>query len=202
VYDWVVYLLAFMAPLLSMRLLAEERRTGTLELLLTSPVRDWELVLGKWLGALLFFVAITAFLLVHLAILVHFQNTNQVINLLGLSVSIGNLDFGPALTGYLGVMLVAAALLALGLLCSGLTQNQVLAAFLAVAVSVFLVLVLLGAVFLPVPLIDIAQYLGMYEHFVPFNQGRIGLRDLVYFATLTAGALFLTTRVLESRRWR
>jgi ABC-2 type transport system permease protein len=202
VYDWVVYLLAFTAPLLSMRLLAEERSNGTLELLLTSPVRDWELVLGKWLGALVFFVAITAFLLVHVAILVHYQATNQVIDVLGLSVSIGNLDLGPTLTGYLGVMLVAAALLAVGLLCSSLSQNQVLAAFLAVAASVFLVLVLIEAVYLPAPLVDIAQYVGVYEHFVPFNQGRVLLRDLVYFATLTAGALFLTTRILESRRWR
>jgi len=202
VYSGLAYLMAFMAPFFTMRLLAEERRTGTLELLLTSPMRDWEVVLGKWLGALLFFIVITAFLFLFAAVIIYYEPTHQVITVGGLSLSIGNLDLGPTLSGYLGVLLEAAALLAIGLLCSSLTQNQILAAFVALVVTLTIVFLLGLGSFLPSPLSDIALYVGAYDHFASFNQGRLVLRDLVYFVTLTLGALFLTVRVLESRRWR
>ena len=202
VYGGLAYLLAFMAPFFTMRLLAEESRSGTLELLLTSPLRDWEVVLGKWLGALLFFIAITAFLFLFAGVIMYYEPTHQVISLAGISLSVGNLDLGPTLTGYLGVLLEAGALLALGLLCSSLTQNQILAAFVGLVVTLSLVWVFGLGNFLPSPFGDIAQYIGAYDHFASFNQGRIVVRDLVYFLTVTTGALFLTVRVLESRRWR
>jgi ABC-2 type transport system permease protein len=202
VYGGLAYLLAFMAPFFTMRLLAEERRTGTLELLLTSPLRDWEVVLGKWLGALLFFIAITAFLVLFAAVIMYYEPTHQVISVAGISLSIGNLDLGPTFTGYFGVLLEAAALLALGLLCSSLTKNQILAAFVALVFGLTLVFLLGLGSFLPPPLSTITQYIGAYDHFASFNQGRIVLSDLVYFLTVIAGALFLTVRVLESRRWR
>ncbi len=202
VYGGLAYLLAFMAPFFTMRLLAEESRSGTLEILLTSPLRDWEVVLGKWLGALLFFIAITAFLFLFAGVIMYYEPTHQVISIAGISLSVGNLDLGPTLTGYLGVLLEAGALLALGLLCSSLTQNQILAAFVGLVVTLSLVWVFGLGNFLPSPFGDITQYIGAYDHFASFNQGRIVLRDLVYFLTVTAGALFLTVRVLESRRWR
>lgn len=202
VYGGLAYLLAFMAPFFTMRLLAEEKRSGTLELLLTSPVRDWEVVIGKWLGALLFFVAITAFLFLFAAVIMYYEPTHQLISVGGLSLSVGNLDLGPTLSGYLGVLLEAGALLALGLLASSLTQNQILAAFVGLVVTLGLVFLLGLGTFLPSPLGDIAQYVGAYDHFASFNQGRIVLRDVVYFVTVTTGALFLTVRILESRRWR
>jgi len=202
VYGGLAYLLAFMAPFFTMRLLAEESRSGTLELLLTSPLRDWEVVIGKWLGALLFFITITAFLFLFAAVIMYYEPTHQVISVAGISLSVGNLDLGPTLTGYLGILLEAGALLALGLLCSSLTQNQILAAFVGLVVTLSLVWVFGLGNFLPSPFGDIAQYIGAYDHFASFNQGRIVLRDLVYFLTVTGGALFLTVRVLESRRWR
>jgi len=202
VYGGLAYLLAFMAPFFTMRLVAEERRTGTLELLLTSPVRDWEVVLGKWLGAFLFFLAITAFLFLFAAVIVYYEPTHQVVSVGGLPLSIGNLDLGATLAGYLGLLLEAAALLAIGLLCSSLTQNQIVAAFVGLVVTLTLVFLLGLGTFLPSPLADISQYLGAYDHFASFNQGRLVAGDLVYFLTVTVGALFLSVRVLESRRWR
>ena len=202
VYDWVVYFSVFVAPLLTMGLLAEERRSGTLELLLTSPVRDWELVVGKWLGAMAFFVAVTAFLLPFVVVLVHYQSTNQVITLGGLSLSIGNLDLGATISGYLGVLMVGAAMLGVGVLTSSLTRNQLVAAFVGFLLGLVLSVVAVGASFLPAQLFDFSQYLAIYAHFETFNQGRVTVRDVVYFLALTIGALFLATRVLESRRWR
>jgi len=114
----------------------------------------------------------------------------------------GTPDRGPILTGYLGAVLQGSAFLAIGLWASSLTQNQILAAFVGLVVTLSLVWVFGLGNFLPSPFGDITQYIGAYDHFASFNQGRIVLRDLVYFLTVTAGALFLTVRVLESRRWR
>jgi ABC-2 type transport system permease protein len=183
-------ILLFVAPLLSMRLLAEEQRSGTLELLMTSPLRDWQVVWGKWLAALIvlaIMVALTAF---HVGIMVQLATKG--------------IAYGPLLASYLGVLLLCAAMLAIGTLTSSLTENQVVAAFLGIMLVMILWFVPLmaeatgseGAV------AKIFTYLGLSEHFGNFGRGVIDSRDVVYFLTLTVGSLYLATRVLETRRWR
>lgn len=181
-------IMLFVAPLLSMRLLAEEQRSGTLEILMTSPVQDWQVVLGKWLAAYAAYVAMIAGTLVHVALM---WNLAQ-----------NGMATGPLLSSYLGVLLLGAALIALGTFTSSLTENQVVAAFL----GIMLVMLMW---FLPLvgdagdgPLFSALGYAGLSDHYQNFGQGVIDTRDLVYFISITVGALYLTIRTLETRRWR
>ena len=202
VYADVIFFSLLIAPLFTMRQLAEERRQGTLEVLLTSPVRDWELVIGKWLAALVFYVLVTAFVFVIVGLLIYYQPAHQVLHPLGLTISVGNLDLGPVLAGYVGMLLAGGSFLAIGLLWSSVTQNQIIAAF-AGFVSLIVLYVVFGfGAFAEPPVSDVVSYLSAGNHYNSFNQGQIVLKDVVYFATLIVGALFLTTRVLDSRRWR
>lgn len=202
-YYWFVYLMMFFAPLYTMRLLAEERRSGTLEVLLTSPVRDWEVVVGKWLAAWIFFVLTTLFTLVYAVLIIRYQPALTVIRPFGVELHIGNVDFGPIISGYLGLLLVGAAFLAIGIWASSLTSNQIIAAVIGIGALLgsFYVLGLVGS-FVPGATGEFLQYLGGGNRFTSFYQGRLVLKDAVYFLSLTAGGLFLAVRVLESRRWR
>jgi ABC-2 type transport system permease protein len=182
--------LLFVTPLLSMRLLAEEQRTGTLELLMTSPLFDWQLVLGKWMGAMTALLALLSLTLVHVAIMFR--------------LSPSGLDIGPLLGSYLGLILLSGGLLALGVLTSSVTENQVVAGFL----GIMLVLMLW---FLPILgdsgigdsfVIKSLAYMGLSDHYMNFGEGIIDSRDVIYFLSLTFGSLFLATRIIETRRWR
>jgi ABC-2 type transport system permease protein len=183
-------ILLFVTPILSMKLLSEEQRSGTLELLMTSPVHDWQVVVGKWLSAMIALTLMMALTLVHVLVM--------------LRMATSGMDFGPLLTSYLGILLLGAALLALGTLTSSLTENQVVAAFL----GIMLVMVLWFLPFLAeVPGADSAvgkamSYAGLSEHYLNFGQGLLDSRDVVYFVTLTVGALYIAARALETRRWR
>jgi len=183
-------ILLFVTPILSMRLLSEEQRSGTLELLMTSPVYDWQVVVGKWLSALIALAVMIAFTLIHVFIMSR--------------LATNGIDTGPLASSYLGIMLLGAALLALGTLTSALTENQVVAAFL----GIMLVMVLWFLPFLaevPGPdstLGNAMAFAGLSDHYLNFGQGLVDSRDIIYFITLTAGALFLAARVLETRRWR
>ncbi len=203
VYSWTTYLSVLLIPLFTMRLLAEERRTGSLELLLTSPVRDWELAAGKWLGAVVFFLAVTAFVVVFAVLLFAYEPLRSDLRLLGLTVNVANLDYGTMLSGYLGLALVGATYVAVGLLVSSLTSNQIIAAFAGVIALIGLHWGLgdLASV-VKDPFKTIFDYAGGYNRYLSFSQGQLVLKDVVYFLTLLLGALFLTTRVVESRKWR
>jgi ABC-2 type transport system permease protein len=203
VFNWVAVMMVFFAPLYTMRLLAEEKRSGTLEQLLTSPVRFWELVLGKWLGGLVFYLATIAFTLVYVVLISVYQQLHGPASFLGLNFTIPNVDYGSIFTGYVGLVLVAAAWVALGLLASSLTQNQIIAAITGVVILLaFEYGFGIAAGMLSQPFSDFFDYMSAGNRAQSFNQGQIVLRDLLYFVTLTAGALFLTTRVVESRKWR
>ena len=193
--------MVFFIPLSTMRLLAEERRAGTLEILLTSPVRDWEVVTGKWLGSLVFYLASIAFTLVYVALLSHYVPSKADFHPLGLSF--GNLDYGQVLSGYVGLILLGSSFLAIGVLASSLTRNQLIAAFVAIVLllAVYLLLGVFSGRF-PPPYSSFLDYMNGQNHFSPFLQGQVNLKDAVYFLSLTVGALFLATRSLESRRWR
>lgn len=185
------FLLVLAIPAISMRLLADEARMGTLELLLTAPVTDFELVAGKWLGGFLFILTILAVTLIY-PLLLHF-----------VLVSPG-IDQQLVISSYLGVILVTASFLALGVGISAVFTNQVAAFFVTLSVFVFL----WWLVGFPAQLLqgaggEVFQYLNMQSHFYDaFNQGRVYLTDIIYFVSLIALGLFMGTYAVESRRWR
>lgn len=184
------FLLVLSIPAITMRLLADEARMGTLELLLTAPVRDFELVAGKWLGGFLFILTILAVTLIYPLIL-HF-----------VLVSPG-IDQQLVISSYLGVILVAASFLALGVGFSAIFTNQVAAFFVTLSVFVFLWW-LIG---FPAQLLqgtggEVFRYLSMQTHFYDaFNRGSVYLTDIIYFLSLIALGLFIGTIAIETRRW-
>ena len=182
--------LLFVTPLLAMRLVAEEQHSGTLEVLMTSPVQEWQVIAGKWLAALTVYAVIIGLTLAHVAIM--------------LRLATNGMDPGPLISSYLGLLLLGASLLAVGVLTSALTENQVVAAFLGVMVVMLLYFLgLTGSITGTESGTGQAlTYLGLAEHYQNFGQGVIDSRDLIYFGSLTVGALFLAARALESRRWR
>jgi ABC-2 type transport system permease protein len=178
--------LIFVAPILTMRLLSREQDLGTIELLLTAPVRDWEVIAGKFLASLLFYLGMVLVTGLYVPVLVLY----------------GNPDLGTIGAGYLGLALLGAAMLALGVLASSLTRNQVVAAVIGVVASVSLwVFDLLSGVF-GAKVQDVISYLVPSGHYYNFIDGIIDTRDLVYYASATFVFLFLASRVLESRRWQ
>jgi ABC-2 type transport system permease protein len=172
---------------ISMRLLAEERQTGTLVLLTSSPVHDWEIVLGKFLSAFIFLAMITL-ASVYMPALI-FVN--------------GKVSLGHMAAGYLGLLLLGAASLAIGTFGSALARTQVLAAIFSGVIVVALILCWMIARVTERPLTDIFSATALWQrHFPPFQAGQIHLRDVVYYLSVTYLALFAATRVMEARRWR
>jgi len=183
---FTAFILMIITPLITMRLLAEEQRSGTMELLLTAPVRDWEVVLGKFLASLILYLVMLAFTGYYVVILKLY----------------GNPDWGPIMATYIGLLLLGASLLSLGLLTSAMTQNQIVA-----AVAGFgLILALLMAQFLAElakpPLSTFLNQLALFQHYFDFLKGVVDTKDVVYYLSVTAAGLFLTTQVLQIRRWR
>ncbi|HEY5901865.1 MAG TPA: ABC transporter permease [Anaerolineales bacterium] len=185
----IVFLFVFSVPALTMRLVSDETRMGTMELLLTAPVRDWELIVGKWLGAFLFLLTIIAVTLIYPIIM------NSMIT--------PGLDQRVVLTAYLGVILVAAAFLGIGVGISALFSNQVAAFFLTLG---FLILLwwLIG---FPADMMTtgagVFRYLDMKSHFYDsLNVGIISLGDIVYYLSWTVLGLFTGATAIEMRRWR
>jgi ABC-2 type transport system permease protein len=175
------------AVLLSMRLIAEERQNGTIQLLYSSPVRDVDIVVGKFLSALAFlgiFQLTTIYM--PLMIMIH-----------------GKISWGQVMAGYFGLMLLGSAALAISIFASSLTRSQVVAAIVgAVLVVGFIIIWLLGRV-TERPFSDIFTNLAIHGvHFQPFQSGLVHLRDIVYYLAMTYVFLFASTRVLEARRWR
>jgi len=185
VFELVPLVFLFFIPAITMRLLAEEQKTGTLELLTTRPVRDSEIVLGKFLAAWVL-VAITLLPTLLYVIVLAF---------------LGPLDIGPVVSGYLGLLLMAAVYVGIGLLASSFTENQIVAfitGFLAI-----LALFLLNKVLIYVPegLASTFEFLGIDFHFSNIARGVIDSRDLIYFAALIGFSLLLAVMSLERRKW-
>ena len=175
------------AVFLSMRLIAEERQTGTLVLLTSSPVRAREIILGKFFSSLAFLAMIT--------LATAFMPALIMIN--------GRLSIGQVAAGYLGLLLLGSAALSIGTLGSALARSQVLAAILSGAMLVGLIVVWLLAGVSERPLNDVFLALALWgRHFPPFQAGVINLRDVAYYLLVTYFALFASTRVLEARRWQ
>ena len=184
-----VTLLLFFSPAVTMRLMAEEQRTGTIELLLTAPVREWELVTGKWLAAFSFVTILVAASSIYALILSRF-------------VSPG-LDNGLLAAAYLGLLLIVAAFLAMGVFVSTLFTNQIAAFFGIMAVSLLLWVISYPVQNASGPVAEVLKYLDFSNHFYNnFFRGVIDLTDVVYFVSVSFFFLFMAARVVESRRWR
>jgi gliding motility-associated transport system permease protein len=179
-------------PMITMRLLAEEKRMGTLEMLMTAPVTDFEVVFAKYLGAVVLYSLMWGLTFFYVLILVHFSGGAT------------RLDIGPIITGYIGVLLIGQFLIALGLLASSLTKSQVAAALMSFALVFLFLMVLNWLSFLLQggPMGKIIKSLSAFDHMDDFGRGILDLRPVVLYLSGTVWALFVTTRIVESRKWR
>lgn len=185
----MVTILLFTTPAITMRLLADEQKTGTLEILMTKPIRDWELVVGKWLGAMLFYLVILVITWVYPLIL------NVIIK--------PGLDMGTVISGYLGIVLMVGFIMAVGVFASSLFSNQIAVFFTTMGIILVFWLIEYPGQAFGGPAGSVMQYLGMTGHyFNSFYTGVIELKDLVYFVSGIIFALFLGSASIESRRWR
>jgi ABC-2 type transport system permease protein len=184
----LVTLLLFVMPAITMRSIAEELRLGTMELLLTAPVKDWELVVGKWLGAFLFM----------LTLLVVTMIFPLVLNFL---VKPG-IDQGLMLSGYVGLVLMVASLVAIGVFISSLFNSQVVVFLISLAIVLVFWLVRPASSSTGGLGTEIMTYMNFIDHYLNFYQGTVDLSDIIYYLSLTSLALFLGTASVEVRRWR
>lgn len=185
IYFWLVLL--FVTPVVTMRLISEERRSGTIETLMTAPITEGQVVVGKFLAAWLFYVFLWLPTLSYAGILAYYHEV----------------DWGPVAAGYVGILGIGALFLSIGLLATALTRSQLVAAILtfALLIPVFtfgLAEMLVNA--------DTAKtvfgYLNLWQHMEEFSKGIVDTRHLVYYASATGFFLFLATRALAARKWR
>jgi ABC-2 type transport system permease protein len=184
----MVFLFLFAIPALTMRLMADEHRSGTLELLLTTPIHEWELIVGKWLGSFLFVLSIIAITFIYPLAL------NNLVT--------PGIDQGLMLANYLAITLVAAAFLAIGTAISSFFNNQ-FAAFFATLATLFFLWIVIG--WPSVVMQDgggIFDYLSLSTHFSSMQSGVVTFSDIVYYLSLTSLGLFLGTVAVEIRRWK
>ena len=184
-FRWLGLILVFALPPLTMGLLAEEKRTGTIELLITMPVTEAQVILGKFLGVVGLYAVLLVLTLPY-----------------PISVStLGNLDWGPVWSGYLGLFLQGSAILAIGLMASSWTSNQLIALFVALALSVFFWVLDKFLALLPTNAASALEWLSFDYHFQSMARGVVDLRDVLFFFSVTVFALAVAFRALESRRW-
>ena len=181
----VTILILFMLPAITMRSYSEEKRSGTIELLLTSPITDFQIVIGKFLGALALYGVMLAVSVVHMAILFHY----------------GSPELKPLLAAYLGLLLLGACFISVGLFISTLTKNQVVAFMATFGVFLFLwVITWLGSSF---PSIEgLMSYLSIIDQFEDFSKGIVDTTHLIYYLSFITFGLFLTAKSVDSERWR
>ena len=181
-----LFVVPVLAPILSMRLLAEEQKLGTLELLLTAPVRDYQVVIGKWLASYIIFAGTVALTLYYVLVLTWF----------------GDPDPGPVLSGYMGYLLYIGVALAVGILASSLSANQIVSAVLGFGIILVLILLEQAAGLVGGFVSTFLDEIAILAHFSDFSRGIIDTWNVVYYLTLMGVFLFFTIRSLESRRWR
>jgi len=187
-FDWMPAFLTVLSPALTMRMLAEEKKTGTLELLMTLPVKDHEIAIGKWLAG-------TAIIGIGLL----FTVINAVV-VAPLAVEGQAFDWGPVVGGYVGTLLLASALVALGVLFSAQTKNQVIAFILAVVIGALNLMLAYAVIIFPPSLGEPLQYLSATYHFESLGRGVIDWRDVLFFISVTAGLLLITTQTVTQHR--
>jgi ABC-2 type transport system permease protein len=176
----------FLIPMITMRLVAEEKKTGTIELLMTSPVNDGEIILGKWLGAVLLYLCVLGMSVLNIAMLFLWSKP----------------DWKPLLVAYLGLLLQGGALLALGTLISTWTKNQIVAGGVTFFVSLLLWLLSWFTAFDSGAFAQVINYLSIVTHMDNFSKGVVDSKDLVFYISMIFFFLFVTKRSMESLRWR
>ena len=184
-FFWVVLL--FVTPVLTMRLISEERRSGSIEALMTAPVSEAEVVLGKYSAALCFYIFL-------------WLPTTAYVAIVGRSSEV---DWGPILGGYLGILGIGSVFLAVGIFGSSFAKNQIVAAIVTFAMLIF---------FFAIAFMDnlvsgeaaksVLSYMNLLQHMEEFGKGIVDTRRLVYYVTTSALFLFLTSRALEAKKWR
>lgn len=186
-FDSMAWLLVFTVPLLTMRVLSEEFASGTIETLMTAPVTDLQVVLGKYLGVMFFYVALLVATIMHVVLLSLY----------------GGLDYGVVLYGYLGLALLGSLYVAVGVFASSLTRHQLLAAIVGIGVlSVFTMVVDAFATWQGGQWRTVLSYINILHHFEDFSKGIFDTKAILFFVSGTLFFLFLAVKVLESRRWR
>jgi ABC-2 type transport system permease protein len=189
-FQWMLYLMVPAVPLLAMGLIAQEWSTGTIEALMTLPISETDVILGKFMGAMTFLLILLSPTLLYVLLLMGYASPS--------------LDLGPIVSGYLGIILVGAMFVAMGLLCSCLTRSQIIAAVSAAAVLFVLTIVpmMVGEkASLPAYARAVADFL-VYRRYADFSRGIIDTSHIVFFLASTAAFLFLSVKALETRRWK
>ncbi|MCP5005298.1 MAG: ABC transporter permease subunit [Planctomycetes bacterium] len=184
--DSIQFFLLLLTPVITMRLLSEEAKTGTMETLMTSPVTDFDVVFGKFLAALgLYMVMILP----------------TWIFVLFLSI-FGNPDFGPIISSYIGLTLMGGLFVSIGILVSSLTRNQIVAAVIGLISLILLWVMGFLSEYGDSWYYQCLKYIGTFDHWKSFTKGIVDTRDVIYYLSFTALMLFITVRVVESRKWR
>lgn len=180
------WLFIVLLPALTMRLFAEEKRSKTIELLITLPLSDWQVVWGKFIGAL-------GVLVVALLLSLTYAFT---------IASLGDLDWGITIAGYIGTFLLGALYIAIGMMASSWTRHQVSALLITVGITFFLFIAGFFSERMPPLVADLAAYISPHAHAASIARGILDTRDIVYYFSLIGVCLFLTKQSLDSRRWR
>jgi len=186
VFTNTTVLILFIMPMITMRTYAEEKRSGTIELLLTSPLTDLQIILGKFLGAMGLYAAMLALTLLHMSLLFLY----------------GNPAWKPVVTGYLGLLLMGGCFISIGLLISSLTKNQITAGMVTFAVFLMLWVINWIGSFVGPTAQAVLSHLSITDHFDDFARGVIDTKHLIYYLSFIAFGLFLTAKAVDSERWR
>ena len=186
-FSMLPWVFLFFVPAVTMRLWAEERKSGTIEVLLTLPFRDWEIVAGKYLAAFAFLI-LTVSLSFPIPVVLNY---------------LGSPDMGPIIGGYIGAFLLGGAYLAIGLFVSSFSDNQIIAFIIAVVAS--FILFIIGETFILMSVPDVLKpvfaYLGLGSHFQNIGKGVIDTRDIIYYFSVIFIFMYATIRQMESRMW-
>ena len=179
-------IMLLMLPMLTMKLLADEKKSGTMELLLTYPVTDSEVVLGKFFACLTVFAAMLMSTVTYPILLIY----------------LGEPEILPIITGYIGLFMLGSAFISLGIFTSSITENQIIAASLSVGVLFFFWMMTYSIMFVDPGIGQVLSYLSINEHLNSLAKGVVDTEDFIYYLSFTTLFLFLTLRSLESNRWR
>jgi ABC-2 type transport system permease protein len=186
VFDFSMTVALFVVPLITMRTYAEEKRSGTIELLMTSPVTDFQILMGKFLGAMSLYAAMLGITLIHIGVLFAY----------------GNPEWKPIVTSYLGVLLLGGSYVSVGLFFSSLTKNQIVAGMFTFAVLLLFLIVGWIGPFVGPAVERVATYLSLTSHVDDFLRGVIDSQHIVYYLSFITFGLFLTAKAVDSERWR
>ena len=182
----VTIMMLFVLPMVTMRTYSEEKRSGTIELLLTSPLSDLQIIMGKFLGAMGLYAVMLLVTVPHIALLFIY----------------GNPEWKPILTAYLGLLLLGGCFISLGLLISSLTKNQIVAGMVTFAVFLLLWIITWIGSFSGPTVDQLTQYLSIIDHLDDFSKGVLDTKHLIYYVSFITFGLFLTAKSVDSERWR